>query len=236
MRLIGFSTGAIALGEFRRGLEILIDQPVNCVELSALRLHEVAPLLQALPDLILNRFEYVSFHAPSSFSSEKEQELAESLYEKVPREWPIILHPDTISDFQLWRRFGSRLVIENMDRRKPIGRNVTELERIFARLPEAHFCFDIGHARQCDTSMTEAYLILQKFGSRLRQVHMSEVNSASQHDAISYTARLAFKQIAWMIPLNVPVILESRVRSEDIASEISMAIDCLSPSRPMALA
>jgi len=72
-----------------------------------------------------------------------------------------------------------------MDRRKPIGRTASELQELFNLLPEALLCFDIGHARQCDASMTEAFLILSRFAKKLVQVHISEVNSASQHDAIS---------------------------------------------------
>jgi hypothetical protein len=52
-----------------------------------------------------------------------------------------------------------------------------------------------GHARQFDTTMTEAYRILQLFADRLCQVHVSEVNSASQHDRLSYSAVLASNKL-----------------------------------------
>ena len=47
---------------------------------------------------------------------------------------------------------------------------------------------DLGHARQIDPSMTEAFLILRAFGDRLAEVHISEVNSACKHEAISHGA------------------------------------------------
>jgi hypothetical protein len=71
-----------------------------------------------------------------------------------------------------------------MDKRKPAGRSAAELGRIFAELPDATFCFDIGHARQFDPTMTEAWLILKEFGSKLRQVHVSEVNTRSKGDYV----------------------------------------------------
>jgi hypothetical protein len=123
-------------------------------------------------------YEYISIHAPGSFHVDQEGEIIELLRSFVPKDWPIVLHPDTIHDFDAWRVFGRQLAIENMDRRKPIGRTLEELNVIFDKLPEARFCFDIGHARQCDTTMTEAYRILRAYSERLCQVHMSEVNSA----------------------------------------------------------
>jgi hypothetical protein len=197
--------------------------------LSALRLPELEPLISALPKLDLSQYSYVSLHAPSIFSRAEEPWLAEKLYTGVPKSWPIILHPDTIFDFSHWSRFGGRLAIENMDRRKPIGRTVQELREIFNRLPEASLCFDVGHARQCDASMTESFLILSTFAERLVQVHISEVNSASQHDSISYGAKLAFQQVARMIPQAVPIIIESRVSASEISAEAARAIEALEP-------
>ena len=227
MREIGFSTGALAKGDFREALRMLAPHASSCLELSALRMNEVAPLLEALPTLDLTHYSYLSFHAPSQFTQEDEEALANLLFQHVPEAWPIVMHPDAIFDFSHWRRFGKRLAIENMDRRKPCGRNVAELSAIFAELPEASLCFDIGHARQYDSSMTEAFLILSTFAERLVQVHVSEVNSESQHDPISYGAKLAFQQVSELIPQNVPIIVESRVPEGKIASELESARESL---------
>jgi hypothetical protein len=233
VRLIGFSTGAVAYSDFRRALELLANEPVNCIELSALRLHEVVPLLTSVKTLDLRRYKYVSFHAPSKFSAEEERPLVERL-SCLPSEWPIILHPDVICDFALWRPFGSRLTIENMDRRKPVGRTVEELRTFFDELPNATMCFDIGHARQCDTSMTEAYKLLKTFQSKLKQIHISEVNTASQHDSISYGAKLAFQEVASLIPAGIPIIIESRVARSEIGHEIRRAAEALPEFVPTA--
>ena len=101
------------------------------------------------------------------------------------------------------------MAIENMDRRKSTGRTAQELRSNFGLLPDARFCFDIGHARQCDTSMTESYRILEAYSSRLTQLHVSEVNSASQHDPITYATKLGFQSIANLIPGHIPLIIEA---------------------------
>jgi Xylose isomerase-like TIM barrel len=230
MRKVGFSSGAIAYGDFRAALAALKSANFPCLELSALRVAELRPLIDALPLLDLSAYSYISFHAPSNFSREEEAWVADSLYTSIPKDWPIVIHPDTIFDFALWRRFGVRLAVENMDRRKPIGRTASELMDVFRLLPDASLCFDVGHARQCDASMTEAFLILSRFAGKLVQVHISEVNSASQHDPISHGAKLAFQQVAGMIPEYVPLIVESRVMPAQILKEAEQAIESLIPS------
>ena len=59
MRPIGFSTGALAYSDFNLALQLLKEEPISCVELSALRWSEVEPLLSALSSLDLRRYTYV---------------------------------------------------------------------------------------------------------------------------------------------------------------------------------
>jgi hypothetical protein len=220
MRPIGFSTGALAYADFQYGLEMVRQHRLHVVELSALRQNELIPMLDAIPHLDLARFTYVSIHAPSYFEPEWEAVLWRRLRDGVRAGWPIVVHPDTINDFGLWRELGEVVCIENMDKRKPIGRTAEELGNVFRELPRATFCFDIGHARQVDPTMTEAYLILRDFGPRLRQVHVSEVNSRSKHDILSYSSIMAFQEISHLVPEEVPVILETPVGEDAIETEI----------------
>jgi len=68
MALIGFSTGAVALGDFEHALALLESTSMNAVELSALRLRELPRLIAALPRINLGQYAYISLHAPSRFS------------------------------------------------------------------------------------------------------------------------------------------------------------------------
>jgi hypothetical protein len=98
-----------------------------------------------------------------------------------------------------------------MDKRKPVGQTRKQLLDIFQQLPDAGFCFDIGHAHQIDPTMCEAVMILREFAGKLRELHISEVNSNSKHDQISLEAERSFEIVASLIPKDVPAILESRV-------------------------
>jgi len=223
MRPIGFSTGAIALSDFRLGMSVLRQKGVAIVELSALRQFELAPLASALEDLDISDFTYVSVHAPSQLEPEMEKEAISLLEKAAERSLPIIIHPDAITDFGLWTSFGNLLLVENMDKRKPLGRTAFELAGIFDKLPDALLCFDLGHVRQVDPTMSEAALILQLFGDRMRQLHVSEVNTRSTHDPLTAGAIGAFNRISHLIPDEVPVILESSVSEDQIETEISLA-------------
>ena len=218
MRLVGYSTGAIALGDFSRVLTLLSAYKFQAVELSALRIAEVEPLLLALPSLKLARYKYVSFHAPSAFREDEEERLI-SLLSRLPSSWPIVLHPDAIYQASRWASLAPRLAIENMDRRKNTGRSVSELKRIFDLLPQARMCFDLGHARQVDPSMIGAYRLLKAFADRIVQLHISEVDTLNRHDVISRAAEMAFSQVRQFIPKSAAVILESRVQEQDISRE-----------------
>ena len=218
MKLLGYSTGAIALGDFSRALSILNAHSFRAVELSALRISEVTPLIEALPRLALQNYQYVSFHAPSTFDVKEEVDLIANLA-TLPDSWPIVLHPDAIHDFSLWKSLSPRLAIENMDRRKNTGRSVTELEKFFKLLPRAKMCLDLGHARQVDSSMVGTYRLLKTFADRIVQIHISEVDTFNRHDVISRAAELAFTQVRRFIPSSAAVILESRVQEWQIDSE-----------------
>src|SRR5437773_5364483 len=131
MRPIGFSTGALAYADFQHGLSIIRDHHLTTVELSALREAELLPLIGALEDLDLKGFDYVSFHAPSKLATMAEETLIELLEQVARKNWPLIVHPDVIQSFDRWTRFGELLCIENMDKRKPIGRTARELALVF---------------------------------------------------------------------------------------------------------
>jgi len=201
-------------------LDLLQEQPVKAVELSAIRRDELVPLLRSLDELDLSKFEYISIHAPSKFSQKDEEWIFQELYASRSRGWPIVVHPDTLHDQSLWPLLENLLCIENMDRRKAEGRTARELEALFQTFPLASFCFDIGQARQVDTSMIEAARMLTKFKSRLCQVHVSEVNTRNRHDPLSFVSILDFQEVARLIPSSIPIIIESVVSEEQIGAEI----------------
>lgn len=220
-RPLGFSTGALAKGDFQRGLLLQRGNPrVRAVELSALRDHELPALALAAATLELGDFEYVSVHAPSKLGTKSEQETFEQL-SSLPPQWPIVAHPEILLTPPLWRSLGRRLCLENMDNRKTRGRTLAEMRELFEEYPEASFCLDVGHARQIDPTMAVALRMLLEFGDRLVQLHVSEVGPRGEHQHVAATTRWAFERIAPRVPWECPLIIESVVTAEAIDEEIS---------------
>lgn len=217
---IGFSTGALARGDFRRGLALQQRlQGLDAVELSALRDTELEPLVAAANTLELSKYQYVSVHAPSRLATLNEEQAFELLL-RLPSTWTIVAHPEILITPALWRRLGSRLCIENMDNRKTAGRNVGELRALFNTYTEASFCLDVGHARQIDPTMAVALTMAYEFAPRLRQLHVSDVDSSGTHRQLGTLARWAYELISSQIPPTCPLIIESVIPVESMLTEL----------------
>lgn len=228
----GFSTGALERDNFRSAVEWMLSQRIKVLELSALRYEELKPLLAGLDDLGLDAFTYISLHAPSSFPRAKEKEIAELLLPVSRNGWNIIVHPDVIYTPMCWESFGERLLIENMDRRKPVGRTADELAQIFQELPDAQLCLDVAHARQLDTSLRLLWDIICRFTDRIREIHISELDSFCRHRPMSNGAIRDYKRIAGCIGTTAPVIIESMLesaRSSLRMEELDLAEEALRP-------
>jgi hypothetical protein len=222
--LIGFSTGSLALGNVRLALQMIQGHGTEAIELSALREQELVPLVESLDSLDLGQFKYISLHAPSKLWRMTEREVVSVLAAVAERKWPIVVHPDVITEFDRWHSLGHMLCLENMDKRKSIGRTASELGTLFTKLPAATLCFDIGHARQIDPTMCEADTMLHRFGNRLQQIHLSLVNSRSVHEPLNYESSLAFRRVAHLLPDKIPIILETPVGCDGIQQEIEKAM------------
>lgn len=220
MKPIGFSTGALAKGDFAAGLDVQRNVPrIDAVELSALRDHELPFLVEAIPSLNLDGFDYVSFHAPSKLETLDEHAVFELLL-RLPDSWPVIVHPELLQTPSLWQQLGERLCLENMDNRKTTGRTIAELQVLFEAFPEATFCLDLGHARQIDPTMVSAMLMLREFGDRLVELHISEVGPRGEHLPLGATTRQAFARLVHLVPEDCPLIIESIIPPELIEIEL----------------
>jgi len=224
MPAYGFSTGALFKGALARGVDATRSLQLPAIELSALKLRELDGLVQYVDTADLSSFAYVSIHAPTDLSREQEAAVAATLLGLARRfRWHVVVHPDCLWTPDLWTPFGDLLCIENMDKRKAIGRTFEELADLFERFPAARLCFDIAHAHQVDTSMTEAFRILRAFSGRICQLHVSEVTSSSKHDRISESIIQSFQEVSDQLPRNVPVIMETPVSVDEARAELDKA-------------
>ena len=184
---LGASTGYMAdrRGDWPALTWEALRTSVYAVELAALSEDELPGLVDYLGSRVELPFRFLSVHAPSKHRRMSERELVDTLAALPCWVDAIVIHPDTIEDAALYRRLGSRLAIENMDARKHDGRTAEELAPYFAALPDAGFCFDVAHAWSIDPSMREGQLMLDRYASRLRELHVSSLRADGTHVALT---------------------------------------------------
>lgn len=207
---VGVSTGFMSddRGAWEQLLKRAWDCSPDAVEISALSAPELPSLLHALGAAVPT-FGYVAVHAPTkSLSKGKEGELVE-LLSHLPR-WvsTIVVHPDVVDDAKRFHALGDRVVFENMDRRKGNGRTVDELAPFFEMVPRAGFCLDLAHVGSIDSTLGLANELIDAFGHRLRQVHVSSLDADAHHVPLTSTDAERFRAVLERVP-NTPVILES---------------------------
>ena len=214
---VGASTGWLAAAEREAGTPAL-DWPVlagraargggDACELAALAEPELASLVAWLEQRPSLPFAFVSLHAPSKQRQLPEPELVALLARVADRVDAIVVHPDVIDDHAVWATLGRTLVLENMDPRKADGQTAASLAAHFAKLPDAGLCFDVAHAHAIDPTLAVGHEILDRFGDRLRHLHVSALDAGHHHVALSRADEQAVAPLL-MRCRDVPWILEA---------------------------
>jgi sugar phosphate isomerase/epimerase len=217
---IGTSTGIFpeARGDWRTLVELACTVSAFAVELSALGGDELLSLDRYLAGAPRLPFRYVSVHAPTKGLATDERDTL-AMLGRLPL-WvrSVVTHPDVMADLRAYRGLGTRLVIENMDGRKAIGRTAGELEPFFEALPDAGFCLDIAHAHSLDRSLELAHELLDRYGRRLRQVHLSSlcdgehvpVTAADARNFVPVLDRC--RDVPWILEAHPPQTWHSALR------------------------
>lgn len=207
---LGISTGVFAHGgaDWDELAVRACRVSTYAVELSALSEVELPALAAFLAGRPRLPFRYLAVHAPVKARAMPEAELVAQLTEIPWSVRALITHPDALDDPGRYRALGARLVLENMDDRKPDGRTAEELAPYFAELPQAGFCLDVAHVSSLDPGMALAHDLLDRFGHRLRQVHLSSLRDGV-HVPISAEDEERFAPVLARCR-DVPWILEAR--------------------------
>ena len=182
------------------------------LELSALSGSELPALIGFLKTTPVLGFDYVSVHGPAKGWSGSSAELAARLRSDLPAYIDaVVLHPDSLEDVAPFVVLGDLPILENMDAFKPSARSVEELRPYFETLPKAGFCFDIAHARMNDPSMELGHELVEAFGDRLREVHLSSITDDGRHVPLTQADVEAFwpvlercREVPWVLEAELP--------------------------------
>lgn len=128
----------------------------------------------------LDVFERVSVHAPASMVDTSAAAVTEKLV-ALAWEFDTVFHPDLFVGQGSLRSLGRRVVFENMDIQKDSGQTTADLRRVFDVYPEAGFCLDVAHVWTNDPTLRLGHDLLDTFGERLRQLHVSGIEPDGTH-------------------------------------------------------
>ena len=195
-------------GDWPKLVEGAIAVATVAAELSALSEPELPALADYLAVVPALPFVYVSVHAPTKALDRPEEDIVAQLAAIAPMVDAIVFHPDCLRQLDLYRQLGSKLVLENMDRRKGDGRTAEEIGRYFGELPDAGLCFDVAHANAVDASLVEANNILDEHGHRLRHLHVSSLDDGCHHRTLTMDDEQHFASVLDRCR-DVPWILEA---------------------------
>ena len=173
-------------------------------------------------------FEHVSLHLDDYNPSKElapQVELAKAIFKKQnPR--VALVHPLRLSEeyFRAMSEAEIPLAIENMDKNKPEGFKIKELERLISDY-SLGFVLDVQHAYEHDSGMNYAEELLNMGKDRLTHLHVSGETPYNNHSLVHYATNQ--KQIldftGKILEIKkVPIILEGEYRNVDeLKKEIS---------------
>ena len=228
----GFSTGSLRRANvpFNERIRLYHSLGADAIELSfatPTELFEYNLSDQSKRDI--KKFKAVSIHAPwKEFrynSDSKTQEIINKL-KTFCNELPIrglVLHPDTIDDFEILKQSGLPFLLENMDRRKAYGTHPEHFKEL-KRKCNFGFVLDVEHAYEHDPSMKLAKEFVEVMGDRLKHLHVSGCSESAGH-VPTYSA-INKKEITKILKLKlaVPIILEGAL-IEDASNSITKELE-----------
>ncbi|NQT49143.1 hypothetical protein HQ571_00450 [Candidatus Kuenenbacteria bacterium] len=212
MRLIGFSSGVLyhkIQPVSMQAIRFFHSLGCNTIELACVLKERLALFYDLYRAFRLNLYECYSLHAPCDHTYCDNEEtraiLAQlQIFQKLFKFKYLVFHPHTLKDPAVLEDYSLPIAIENMDKLKPAGQTVADLEKIFAVL-DCQFVLDVNHAFTNDPSHRLAQELLNAFGNRLCGVHLS--GFVDFHEPLHVTKQDQLIEI--IKPLDVPVIIES---------------------------
>ncbi len=192
-------------------IKLVQKLPVNGVELTLGKKDQFGRFhLRTFHKKILQKFDYVSVHAP--FRSAKKYETPEEHEKDLNRiqeiveeanAQTVVFHPHYLPQKKLLKKFRFKIALENMEKRKKVS--LQGLSKLMQEY-KTGFCLDASHAYEYGPFRTNE--LLQRFKPKLRQIHLSANYRRQNHQPLTRASPAFLESIQPIKDTNVPVILE----------------------------
>jgi sugar phosphate isomerase/epimerase len=208
----GIATGAFLAerDDWAASLARAVSEGWLFLELTAIEEPRLQTLMPILRDqaATLRSFRRISIHAPVRLRTSASE--AAPMIEAAAADFDVVFHPDVYGDEDWLRRLRSRVVFENMDASKAFGQTVADLSPVFDRFGDAGFCLDVAHVWTIDPTLALAHELLDNFGHRLRQLHVSGIEPDGTHRSTTATDLDLYRPVLKRCA-HVPWLLEAEL-------------------------
>lgn len=207
--IIGFSAGDFGYQDIRLTLEEIESSDSNAFEMN-IRPFDKFLMFKPTTELKekLLKFDFLSIHA-SKFANPEEELKIISKLKGLDQELnfnAITVHPDIISDFELWDESGLPIAMENMDKDKRVGKQIAFFKPLMKY--DFKFVIDLQHIYENDPSMRLGQEFLELFQGRLSHIHLSGSTTELHHSPIYLSEnKEAIISLLKETP-QIPIILE----------------------------
>ncbi len=207
--IIGFSEGDFGYQDINLTLKELEKSDSNAFEMSVRPLDKFLKF-KLTPELKekLFKFDFLSIHAPKFVNPKEELKIISKLKE-LDQELgfnAITVHPDIISDFEIWDHSKLPIAMENMDKGKMVGKHIAFFKPLIKY--DFKFVIDLQHIYENDPSMRLGLDFLELFQRRLSHIHLSGSTSELHHSPTYLSENKdAIISLLKEVP-EVPIILE----------------------------
>lgn len=159
----------------------------------------------------LAHFSRISLHAPAiayglNIETKRVFEKIDHLHSLRPLDC-VVVHPDTVENFSVFRNVSWPVAFENMDWQKSNFQTAESMKCVFDAVPKAGLVLDVNHIYTNDKSMSIVNQFYDLYSDRLRQYHISGFKLL--HDSLFLTKQEEILR-AVKIPF-VPLVIESQV-------------------------
>ncbi len=229
---IGFTTGCLYRTPitFNERIKLYSRLGADAIELSFPTFKDLNQYeLTNETKLLLNQFKTVTIHAPwkeSRYNNNKETRNAirklTHLHNNLQTQG-IVLHPDTIDNYEILVSTKLPFLLENMDERKKTATYPEHIQKLKDKYAFG-FVLDLQHAYEHDPTMQLAQELIDVMGDRLHHLHVSGHSKKEIHVPTHLADnRQAIEKIL-QLKLKVPKILEG-ILLENIPKTIAKELE-----------
>lgn len=218
--IVGFTTGRLENeSSFTEKMKFFADLGCQAIEFSLLDYSRFELIKSHVKHTLIGFFAHRSIHAPVKSGDEpvtyRDDEPTHALLRNLKwlceamRVAVLVVHPDRVEDWNVFKKYKLPICLENMDARKKTARTVADMGK-FLEGNDYGMVLDVNHCFTNDPTMQLSHDLHSSFGQRIREVHLSGFiepeESAKRHAPICETRQEPILRAAK--DLAAPIILE----------------------------